>query len=97
LAGSSEEERKGERRPGAAGFAAAPAGRSREEEERKGMGVRLTGGAGSSARERKKKKRSRGVGCRGEELVGRWAAGLEGGNISFSFFLFFFKLISNQF
>jgi hypothetical protein len=58
------------------------AGRAKQRgggEERKGMGVRLTGGAGSSARGRKKKRRSRGVGCCGEELVGRWAAGLEGG------------------
>jgi hypothetical protein len=55
------------------------------------MGVRLTGGAGSSARERKKKKRSRGVGCRGEEVVGRWAAGLEGGKGKFLFFSFLFQ------
>jgi hypothetical protein len=84
LAGSGEEERKGE----VAGIAAAPGRRSRgEEEERKGEGRRLTGGAILSARGKKKKKGGWDVGCRGEWLVGRWAVGLErrGGKFFFSF------------
>jgi hypothetical protein len=73
----------------AAGIAAAPGRRSRgEEEERKGEGRRLTGGAVLSARGKKKKKGGWGVGCRGEWLVGRWAAGPERRGGKFFSFLF---------
>jgi hypothetical protein len=98
LAGSGEEERKGEGGRARRDSRRRWLGEAKGEEERKGTGVRLTGGVELSTKQKKRKGEAGGVGCRGEELVGRWAAGLERGRkVSFFFFFSFSNPFQTKF
>jgi hypothetical protein len=92
LASSARREKRG-RQPGAARFAAAPGRRGGGVRKKKGRGgERLAGGAHMSARRNKKKKKEAARAGAGRRLMGRWAAGLKGGKVSFFFsFSFFFQ------
>jgi hypothetical protein len=91
--------RKGRgRRPGVAGFAAAPGrAKQRGEEERKATGGEYDrwGRFVSETKEKKKRSRERGL----QRGGGWWAAGLPGrkeGKVCFLFFFSLFKLFSKQ-